>query len=113
MIKRFGTLYAGHVDFDDLGFDATPVNDRWLSNERLATTFDKARVIAETMDRLGYATLWLAEHHFQPEGAAGLLTGLRTPREGTNALLRSLGSGQPRRDTRLPDSLLLAVHLRH
>ncbi len=68
MITRFGTLYAGHVDFDDLGFDATPVNDRSLSNERLASVFDKARAIAETMDRLGYDTLWFAEHHFQPEG---------------------------------------------
>src|SRR5579859_8074428 len=68
MIKRFGTLYAGHVDFEDLGYDATPVNRRSLPNERLVTTFDKARAIAETMDRLGYDTLWLAEHHFQPEG---------------------------------------------
>lgn len=68
MIKRFGTLYAGHVDFEDLGFDATPVNERFLSNRRLLTAFDKARAIAETMDRLGYDTLWLAEHHFQPEG---------------------------------------------
>jgi hypothetical protein len=25
MIKSFGSLYAGHVDFPDLGFDATPV----------------------------------------------------------------------------------------
>jgi alkanesulfonate monooxygenase SsuD/methylene tetrahydromethanopterin reductase-like flavin-dependent oxidoreductase (luciferase family) len=68
VIKRFGTLYAGHVDFEEVGFDATPVNERSLSNERLASTFDKARAIAETMDRLGYDTLWFAEHHFQVEG---------------------------------------------
>lgn len=68
MITRFGTLYAGHVDFDDIGFDGPPVNSRRLPNERLASALDKARVIAETMDRLGYDTLWLAEHHFQPEG---------------------------------------------
>jgi alkanesulfonate monooxygenase SsuD/methylene tetrahydromethanopterin reductase-like flavin-dependent oxidoreductase (luciferase family) len=72
MIKRFGSLYAGHVDFEDLGYDATPVNDRSLTNERLITTFDKARAIAETMDRLGFDTLWLAEHHFQPEGYEGI-----------------------------------------
>ena len=36
MITRFGTLFAGHVDLDDIGFDATPVNDRWLSDEKLA-----------------------------------------------------------------------------
>jgi alkanesulfonate monooxygenase SsuD/methylene tetrahydromethanopterin reductase-like flavin-dependent oxidoreductase (luciferase family) len=68
VITRFGSLFAGHVDFDDLGFDASPVNARRLSNERLAGVFDKSRALAQTMDRLGYDTLWFAEHHFQPEG---------------------------------------------
>src|ERR687887_286472 len=68
MITRFGSLFAGHVDLDDLGFDATPANDRWLSDERLATVFDKTQAIAELMDRAGYDTFWLAEHHFQREG---------------------------------------------
>ncbi len=68
MITKFGSLYAGHVDFDDLGFDATPANDRWLSDERLAGVFDKALAIAEVMDRNGYDTFWMAEHHFQREG---------------------------------------------
>ncbi|MFN8556875.1 MAG: LLM class flavin-dependent oxidoreductase [Dehalococcoidia bacterium] len=68
MITRFGSLFAGHVDFDDLGFDATPVNDRRLANERLAGVFDKTAAIASVMDECGYETLWLAEHHFQHEG---------------------------------------------
>ena len=68
MITKFGSLYAGHVDLDDIGFDATPVNDRWLSDERLATVFDKAQAIAQLMDKTGYDTFWLAEHHFQREG---------------------------------------------
>jgi alkanesulfonate monooxygenase SsuD/methylene tetrahydromethanopterin reductase-like flavin-dependent oxidoreductase (luciferase family) len=68
MITKFGSLYAGHVDFDDLGLDATPVNERWLPDERLATGFDKAAAIARLMDRTGYDTFWLAEHHFQREG---------------------------------------------
>ena len=68
MITKFGSLYAGHVDLDDIGFDATPVNDRWLSDQRLATVFDKALAIAQLMDRTGYDTFWMAEHHFQREG---------------------------------------------
>jgi alkanesulfonate monooxygenase SsuD/methylene tetrahydromethanopterin reductase-like flavin-dependent oxidoreductase (luciferase family) len=68
MISRFGSLFAGHVDLDDHGLDATPVNDRWLSNERLLTVFDKATRIAQLMDRRGYDVFWLAEHHFQREG---------------------------------------------
>ena len=68
MITKFGSLFAGHVDLDDVGFSGAPVNDRWLSNDRLTTVFDKARAIAGLMDSSGYDALWLAEHHFQREG---------------------------------------------
>jgi alkanesulfonate monooxygenase SsuD/methylene tetrahydromethanopterin reductase-like flavin-dependent oxidoreductase (luciferase family) len=68
VITRFGSLFAGHVDLDDIGLDGTPVNDRWLPDDQLWTVFDKTRAIAQRMDRLGYDTFWLAEHHFQREG---------------------------------------------
>lgn len=68
MITKFGSLFAGHVDLDNLGLDGTPVNDRWLSDDRLLTVFDKATAIAQLMDRTGYDVFWLAEHHFQREG---------------------------------------------
>ncbi|MCC7369155.1 MAG: LLM class flavin-dependent oxidoreductase [Chloroflexi bacterium] len=68
MITRFGSLYAGAVDLDDYGYEATPVNDRWLSDERLNTVYEKAEAIAKLMDRSGYSTFWMAEHHFQREG---------------------------------------------
>ena len=42
MITKFGSLYAGHVDLDNLGLDGTPVNDRWLSDDHLASVFDKS-----------------------------------------------------------------------
>ncbi|MCH2510990.1 MAG: LLM class flavin-dependent oxidoreductase [Dehalococcoidia bacterium] len=68
MITKFGSLFAGHVDFDDMGFDATPVNERRLSDEKLATVFDKTEAIVLKMEELGYDTFWSAEHHFQHEG---------------------------------------------
>ena len=68
MINRFGSLFAGHIDLDDMGFDATPANDRFYPNERLASVFDKTDAIATTMDDKGYDTFWMAEHHFQREG---------------------------------------------
>ncbi len=68
MITRFGSLFAGHVDLDNEGFDGTPVNDRWLSDEHLASVFPKSEAIAKLMDRTGYDIFWLAEHHFQREG---------------------------------------------
>src|SRR4029077_8153589 len=84
MITRFGSLFAGHVDLDDHGLAATPVNDRWLPNERLVTAFDKATEIAQALDRNNFDVFWLAEHHFQREGYEVI-----------------------------PNILLLAVHLAH
>ena len=53
MITKFGSLFAGHVDFEDMGFDATPVNERRLSDERLAGVFDKSEAIILKM-RFGF-----------------------------------------------------------
>ena len=68
MIKRFSSLFAGHIDLGDMGTDATPANDRRYNDEQLAGIFGKTEALAKTMDRLGYHTLWFAEHHFQHEG---------------------------------------------
>jgi alkanesulfonate monooxygenase SsuD/methylene tetrahydromethanopterin reductase-like flavin-dependent oxidoreductase (luciferase family) len=68
MIKRFGTLYAGQVDLDGMGFEGPAVNDRWYSNEHLSMVFETSELMARAMDRLGFDTLWFAEHHFQREG---------------------------------------------
>src|SRR6266571_2036682 len=53
MITQFGSLFAGHVDLDNEGLDGTPANDRWLSDENLATVFPKSEAIAKLMDRTG------------------------------------------------------------
>ena len=84
MITKFSTVYAGHIDLDDMGQLATPANERRYSNERLVSVFEKTEAIARRMDEHGYHTLWLAEHHFQHEGYECL-----------------------------PNILMLAVHLAH
>ncbi len=68
MITKFDSLYAGHVDMDNVGYGGIPVNERRLPDEQLTTVFDKAEAMAKLMDRLGYSTFWMAEHHFQREG---------------------------------------------
>jgi alkanesulfonate monooxygenase SsuD/methylene tetrahydromethanopterin reductase-like flavin-dependent oxidoreductase (luciferase family) len=68
MITRFSTLYVGHIEIEECGLSGTPANDRRYPNERLIETFETARQMAVAADRLGYETLWLAEHHFQHEG---------------------------------------------
>ena len=68
MLKRFETLYTGHVDLDNIGYGGTPVMERHYSNEVLAGAHDKAEKVAKAVDELGYYSFWTAEHHFQPEG---------------------------------------------
>jgi len=68
MITKFDSLFAGHVDMDNVGYGGIPVNERRLPDAQLTTVFDKAESMAKLMDRLGYSTFWMAEHHFQREG---------------------------------------------
>jgi len=84
MITKFDSLYAGHVDLDNIGYAGTPINDRRYDNAHLATALEKAQSMATLMDRHGYNAFWMAEHHFQ--------------REGTECI---------------PNVLLMALHLTH
>ena len=84
MITKFDSLYAGHVDLDNVGYAGTPINDRRYDNAHLVTALDKAQAMAVLMDGLGYNAFWMAEHHFQ--------------REGTECI---------------PNVLLMALHLTH
>ncbi|MDC0035800.1 LLM class flavin-dependent oxidoreductase [Chloroflexi bacterium] len=68
MIESIGTLYAGHIDFEKIGFDSTPANDRSYSEEQLNSVYSKAESIAKVLDSNGYDIFWMAEHHFQNEG---------------------------------------------
>ena len=68
MIESYGTLYAGHVDFEEVGFDAPALNDRWLTEDKLNSVYNKAESIAKVLDDNGFDIFWMAEHHFQREG---------------------------------------------
>ena len=68
MITKFDGMFAGHVDMEDVGYGGTQVNDRWFSDEHLASVFEKTDAIAMQLERFGYDTFWMAEHHFQREG---------------------------------------------
>ena len=47
MITKFDSLYAGHVDMENVGYAGTAVNDRSLPDKELATAFDKAEANSE------------------------------------------------------------------
>ena len=84
MITKFDSLFAGHIDMDNVGYSGIAVNDRLFGNDSLSGVFDKTSKIAKTMNAGGFNTFWMAEHHFQPEGYECL-----------------------------PNVLMLAVHLSH
>jgi hypothetical protein len=68
MIRRFSTLYVGHIELEQCGLSGIPADSRRYPNLRLTEVFDTATALARATDALGYDTLWLAEHHFQHEG---------------------------------------------
>src|SRR4029079_12681936 len=59
MITKFDSLYAGHVDMDDIGYGGPAVNSRTYPNEHLVTVLEKTRSLARLLDRTGYDTFWL------------------------------------------------------
>ena len=43
MITKFDSLFAGHTDLDNFGYDGTPINERRYDNEHLATSLVQGR----------------------------------------------------------------------
>ena len=68
MIDKFSVLYVGQIEFENIGREGTPANDRRYPNERLIEAMERATNLAKFMDERGFYCLWTAEHHFQHEG---------------------------------------------
>lgn len=65
---RVDANFYGSVPMPDAGAgDPAPV-DRRYGNDDFVACYDNLTHWAATMDRLGYDTMWLTEHHFQYEG---------------------------------------------
>ena len=47
MITKFDSLYAGHVDLENIGYGGTPINDRRFDNAHLSTALTKAQAMAK------------------------------------------------------------------
>ena len=73
---RVDANFYGTVPMPDAGNDGpAPVDRRYGSDDFLAC-YDHLTHWATTMDRLGYDTMWLTEHHFQYEGYEVIPNGL-------------------------------------
>jgi alkanesulfonate monooxygenase SsuD/methylene tetrahydromethanopterin reductase-like flavin-dependent oxidoreductase (luciferase family) len=65
---RIDANFYGSVPMPDAGYDGPASVDRRYGNDDVIACYDNLTHWARTMDRLGYDTMWLTEHHFQFEG---------------------------------------------
>ncbi len=65
---RFDANFYGGVPMPDAGAGPPESVDRRSGNDEVVACYDHLTHWAGTMDRLGYDTMWLTEHHFQYEG---------------------------------------------
>ncbi|HSH10942.1 MAG TPA: LLM class flavin-dependent oxidoreductase, partial [Ilumatobacter sp.] len=65
---RIDANFYGSVPMPDAGYDGPQPVDRRYGNDDYLACYENLTHWAKTMDRLGYDTMWLTEHHFQYEG---------------------------------------------
>ena len=65
---RIDANFYGSVPMPDAGHDGPQPVDRRYGNDDYLACYRHLTHWAKTMDRLGYDTMWLTEHHFQYEG---------------------------------------------
>jgi alkanesulfonate monooxygenase SsuD/methylene tetrahydromethanopterin reductase-like flavin-dependent oxidoreductase (luciferase family) len=65
---RVDANFYGGVPMPDAGRAGPLPVDRRYDNADFVACYDNLTHWARTMDRLGYDTMWLTEHHFQYEG---------------------------------------------
>ena len=65
---RVDANFYGSVPMPDAGYGGPEPTDRRYGNPDFLACYDHLTHWSKTMDRLGYDTMWLTEHHFQYEG---------------------------------------------
>jgi len=68
MALQLGVFFFCGVDMRDAGASGTPPQDRRYGQADFLKVYADLEAYAQAADRLGYQSLWLAEHHFQYEG---------------------------------------------
>jgi alkanesulfonate monooxygenase SsuD/methylene tetrahydromethanopterin reductase-like flavin-dependent oxidoreductase (luciferase family) len=63
-----GVFFFCGVDMPDAGRQGTPPQDRRYGQSDFLKVYADLEAYAKAADRLGFDSLWLAEHHFQFEG---------------------------------------------
>ncbi|HTD79493.1 MAG TPA: LLM class flavin-dependent oxidoreductase, partial [Chloroflexota bacterium] len=65
---KLGVFFFCGVDMPDAGLSGTPPQDRRSGQAAFLKVYADLEAYARAADRLGFESMWLAEHHFQHEG---------------------------------------------
>jgi alkanesulfonate monooxygenase SsuD/methylene tetrahydromethanopterin reductase-like flavin-dependent oxidoreductase (luciferase family) len=65
---QLGVFFFCGVDMPDAGVSGTPPQDRRFGQSDYLKVYADLEAYAGAAERLGYNSMWLAEHHFQYEG---------------------------------------------
>src|SRR5579872_6248845 len=65
---QFGVFFFCGVDMPDAGIGGTPPQDRRSGQAEYLRVYADLEAYAKGAERLGFDSIWLAEHHFQYEG---------------------------------------------
>ena len=65
---KLGVFFFCGVDMPDAGLGGTPPQDRRYGQAAFLKVYADLEAYAKAADRLGFESMWLAEHHFQYEG---------------------------------------------
>src|SRR6266567_1970748 len=65
---QIGVFFFCGVDMPDAGAQGTPPQERRHSQKDVLKVYGDLEAYAKAADNLGFASMWLAEHHFQHEG---------------------------------------------
>jgi alkanesulfonate monooxygenase SsuD/methylene tetrahydromethanopterin reductase-like flavin-dependent oxidoreductase (luciferase family) len=65
---KFGVFFFCGVDMPDAGLGGTAPQDRRYGQADFLRVYADLEAYARAADRLGFDSMWLAEHHFQYEG---------------------------------------------
>ncbi|HEY1292269.1 MAG TPA: LLM class flavin-dependent oxidoreductase [Chloroflexota bacterium] len=65
---KFGTFFFGTVDMPDAGVDGPPAHRRRYTQADYRRVYRDLTAYAQHAEKLGFDSMWTAEHHFQNHG---------------------------------------------
>jgi alkanesulfonate monooxygenase SsuD/methylene tetrahydromethanopterin reductase-like flavin-dependent oxidoreductase (luciferase family) len=65
---NFGTFFFGTVDMSDAGVDGPPAHRRRYTQTDYRRVYRDLTAYAQHAEKLGFDSMWTAEHHFQNHG---------------------------------------------